>query len=156
MGAMPQLQDYDIEYEYEVPDCYGGTFKLDIALLKDGKVKVALLVKAINSNFAKNLNNYLNTTTGEAMRCGLSPINISEIIFVTVAPRVAPRFKANGNVDGFDEVERIKSSRTHSEVFGLLKAHVWALDFFYDIDNVKSLTHKDQFQTITISDLQTI
>ena len=91
--------EYDWKFEYKLKkDAFGGTFKIDIAGFKNGELKVAILAKAINSNVNKNIKNYANTTIGEAARIYYAPcVELEKVLFVSVLPRIAPRFNISGS-----------------------------------------------------------
>ena len=153
----PQWQGMDWRFEYKLPlDAFGGTFDIDIAGFDlDGKLKVCILAKAMNSNVNKNIKNYANTTIGEAARLAYAPnIELEKILFVSVLPRVAPRFKKDGTVGGFDDVI---SAKNRTKIDGVLKKQygelVGLLDVFFDINNVKNKNTKDDFNTIMIENL---
>ena len=140
----PQWQGMDWKFEYKLPlDAFGGTFDIDIAGFDlDGKLKVCILAKAMNSNVNKNIKNYANTTIGEAARLAYAPnVELEKILFVSVLPRVAPRFKKDGTVSGFDDVI---SAKNRTKIDGVLKKQygelVGLLDVFFDINNL-SLIH---------------
>ena len=153
LNANPQWAEYDWQYEYQLPvDGFGGTFDIDIAGFVDGQLKVAILGKALNSNINKNIKNYANTSVGEAARLMYAPdINLEKVLFVSVLPRVAPRFNKAGEVQGYDDVvgakERTKINHVLQAQYGGI---VEAIDLFFDIDNVKVLT---EFNTISINNL---
>ena len=153
----PQWQGMEWRFEYKLPlDAFGGTFDIDIAGFDlDGKLKVCILAKAMNSNVNKNIKNYANTTIGEAARLAYAPnIELEKILFVSVLPRVAPRFKKDGTVSGFDDVI---SAKNRTKIDGVLKKQygelVGLLDVFFDINNVKNKNTKDDFNTIMIENL---
>jgi len=153
----PQWQGMDWRFEYKLPlDAFGGTFDIDIAGFDlDGKLKVCILAKAMNSNVNKNIKNYANTTIGEAARLAYAPnVELEKILFVSVLPRVAPRFKKDGTVGGFDDVI---SAKNRTKIDGVLKKQygelVGLLDVFFDINNVKNKNTKDDFNTIMIENL---
>ena len=153
----PQWQGMDWRFEYKLPlDAFGGTFDIDIAGFDlEGKLKVCILAKAMNSNVNKNIKNYANTTIGEAARLAYAPnIELEKILFVSVLPRVAPRFKKDGTVGGFDDVI---SAKNRTKIDGVLKKQygelVGLLDVFFDINNVKNKNTKDDFNTIMIENL---
>ena len=153
----PQWQGMDWKFEYKLPlDAFGGTFDIDIAGFDlDGKLKVCILAKAMNSNVNKNIKNYANTTIGEAARLAYAPnVELEKILFVSVLPRVAPRFKKDGTVSGFDDVI---SAKNRTKIDGVLKKQygelVGLLDVFFDINNVKNKNTKDDFNTIMIENL---
>jgi hypothetical protein len=153
LNANPQWAEYDWQYEYQLPvDGFGGTFDIDIAGFRDSELKVAILGKALNSNINKNIKNYANTSVGEAARLMYAPdIILEKVLFVSVLPRVAPRFNKAGEVQGFDDVlsakERTKINTVLQFQYG---GKVEAIDLFFDIDNVKVLT---EFNTVSISNL---
>ena len=153
----PQWQGMDWKFEYKLPlDAFGGTFDIDIAGFDiEGKLKVCILAKAMNSNVNKNIKNYANTTIGEAARLAYAPnVELEKILFVSVLPRVAPRFKKDGTVSGFDDVI---SAKNRTKIDGVLKKQygelVGLLDVFFDINNVKNKNTKDDFNTIMIENL---
>ena len=153
----PQWQGMEWRFEYKLPlDAFGGTFDIDIAGFDlEGKLKVCILAKAMNSNVNKNIKNYANTTIGEAARLAYAPnIELEKILFVSVLPRVAPRFKKDGTVGGFDDVI---SAKNRTKIDGVLKKQygelVGLLDVFFDINNVKNKNTKDDFNTIMIENL---
>ena len=156
----PQWQGMDWRFEYKLPlDAFGGTFDIDIAGFDlDGNLKVCILAKAINSNVNKNIKNYANTTIGEAARIAYAPnVKLEKILFVSVLPRVAPRFKKDGTVGGFDDVI---SAKNRTKIDGVLNKQygelVGLLDVFFDINNVKNKNTKDDFNTIMIENLTDI
>jgi len=153
----PQWQGMEWRFEYKLPlDAFGGTFDIDIAGFDlDGNLKVCILAKAMNSNVNKNIKNYANTTIGEAARLAYAPnVELEKILFVSVLPRVAPRFKKDGTVSGFDDVI---SAKNRTKIDGVLKKQygelVGLLDVFFDINNVKNKNTKDDFNTIMIENL---
>ena len=153
----PQWQGMEWRFEYKLPlDAFGGTFDIDIAGFDlEGKLKVCILAKAMNSNVNKNIKNYANTTIGEAARLAYAPnVELEKILFVSVLPRVAPRFKKDGTVGGFDDVI---SAKNRTKIDGVLKKQygelVGLLDVFFDINNVKNKNTKDDFNTIMIENL---
>ena len=153
----PQWQGMEWRFEYKLPlDAFGGTFDIDIAGFDlDGNLKVCILAKAMNSNVNKNIKNYANTTIGEAARLAYAPnVELEKILFVSVLPRVAPRFKKDGTVSGFDDVI---SAKNRTKIDGVLKKQygelVGLLDVFFDINNVKNKNTKDDFNSIMIENL---
>ena len=153
----PQWQGMEWRFEYKLPlDAFGGTFDIDIAGFDlDGNLKVCILAKAMNSNVNKNIKNYANTTIGEAARLAYAPnVELEKILFVSVLPRVAPRFKKDGTVSGFDDVI---SAKNRTKIDGVLKKQygelVGLLDVFFDINNIKNKNTKDDFNTIMIENL---
>ena len=153
----PQWQGMEWRFEYKLPlDAFGGTFDIDIAGFDlDGNLKVCILAKAMNSNVNKNIKNYANTTIGEAARLAYAPnVELEKILFVSVLPRVAPRFKKDGTVSGFDDVI---SAKNRTKIDGVLKKQygelVGLLDVFFDINNIKNKNTKDDFNSIMIENL---
>jgi len=123
-------------------DAFGGTFDIDIVGLDDdGNIKIAILAKAMNSNVNKNIKNYANTTIGEAARLYYAPNvtqHIDKIVFVSVLPRVAPRFNKNGNVVGFDDVVGAKDRTNIKQVLQTqYNGKVQAIDLLFSINDVK-------------------
>lgn len=153
----PQWRDLDWRFEYKLQrDAFGGTFDIDIAGFKNcGELKVCILAKAMNSNVNKNIKNYANTTIGEAARLAFAPnINLEKILFVSVLPRVAPRFKKDGTVGGFDDVI---SAKNRTKIDGVLKQQysnlVQVIDLFFDIADVRNKKTKDEFADIIVENL---
>jgi len=148
--------EYDWKFEYELPvDGLGDTFALDIAGFIDGQLKVAMLAKSMNSNISKNIKNYANTTIGEAARLMLSPNqNLEKVLFINFAPRIAPRFKKSDVVEGFDNV---LSSKSRTNVASVLNKQygdkVQAIDFMYDIQDVRQKKTRNDFNDIIIENL---
>ena len=156
LNANPEWAEYDFKFEYKLPvDGFGGTFDIDIALFSKGELKVAILAKAINSNVNKNIKNYANTTIGEAARIMFAPnIEMEKVMFVSVLPRVAPRFNKAGEVQGFDDVVGAKNRTKVNEVLNAqYQGKVESKDIFFDIAAVRSFTHSDQFQEIAVENL---
>jgi len=156
LNANPEWAEYDWKFEYQLPvDGFGGTFDVDIAGFSKGELKIAILAKAINSNVNKNIKNYANTTIGEAARIMFAPnIEMEKVLFVSVLPRVAPRFNKAGEVKGFDDVVGAKNRTKVNEVLNAqYQGKVESLDIFFDIAAVRSFTHSDQFQEIAVENL---
>ena len=156
LNANPEWAEYDWKFEYQLPvDGFGGTFDVDIAGFSKGELKIAILAKAINSNVNKNIKNYANTTIGEAARIMFAPnIEMEKVLFVSVLPRVAPRFNKAGEVQGFDDVVGAKNRTKVNEVLNAqYQGKVESLDIFFDIAAVRSFTHSDQFQEIAVENL---
>ena len=156
LSANPEWAEYDWEFEYQLPvDGFGGTFDVDIAGFSKGELKIEILAKAINSNVNKNIKNYANTTIGEAARIMFAPnIEMEKVLFVSVLPRVAPRFNKAGEVQGFDDVVGAKNRTKVNEVLNAqYQGTVESLDIFFDISGVRSFTHSDQFQEIAVENL---
>ena len=156
LNANPEWAEYDWKFEYQLPvDGFGGTFDVDIAGFSKGELKVAILAKAINSNVNKNIKNYANTTIGEAARIMFAPnIEMEKVLFVSVLPRVAPRFNKAGEVKGFDDVVGAKNRTKVNEVLNAqYQGTVESMDIFFDIAAVRSFTHSDQFQEIAVENL---
>ena len=159
LNANPEWAEYDWKFEYQLPvDGFGGTFDVDIAGFSKGELKIAILAKAINSNVNKNIKNYANTTIGEAARIMFAPnIEMEKVLFVSVLPRVAPRFNKAGEVQGFDDVVGAKNRTKVNEVLNAqYQGKVESLDIFFDIAAVRSFTHSDQFQEIAVENLDEV
>ena len=156
LNANPAWAEYDWQYEYQLPvDGFGGTFKIDIAGFVNGELKVTILGKAINSSINKNIKNYANTSVGEAARLMFAPdLNLEKVLFVSVLPRIAPRFNKAGEVQGYDDV---LSAKDRTKINHVLKAQyggiVEAIDLFFDIEGVKTL---QEFHTVSINNLDTL
>jgi hypothetical protein len=156
LNANPDWAEYDWQYEYQLPvDGFGGTFDIDIAGFMNDELKVAILGKALNSNINKNIKNYANTSVGEAARLMFAPdIEMEKVLFVSVLPRVAPRFNKMGEVKGFDDVV---SAKERTKINHVLQAQyngiVESVDLYFDIDDVKVL---QEFSTISINNLDTL
>ena len=158
LNANPDLAEYTWKFEYQLKeDAFGGTFDIDIAGFDaDGDIRVAILAKAINSNVNKNIKNYANTTIGEAARLYYAPgcNSIEKILFVSVLPRVAPRFNTAGDVAGFDDV---LSAKNRTKIDDVLQRQyhgaVDTIDLFFDIDNVREQNSKADYQEISVSNL---
>lgn len=152
----PELAEYDWKFEYKLPvDGFGGTFDIDIAGFIDGKLKVAILAKAMNSNISKNMKNYANTTVGEAARLMYAPgVEMDKVLFISILPRIAPRFTKDGLVNGFDD---ILSSKSRTNVSPILDKQygdkVKVIDLYFDIENVKEKKTKDEFDAIIVENL---
>ena len=146
LNANSTWAEYDWQFEYQLPvDGFGGTFDIDIAGFVNGELKVAILGKAINSNVNKNIKNYANTSIGEAARIMYAPnVVMEKVLFVTVLPRIAPRFNTKKEVVGFDDVI---SAKNRTKINDILTAQysgkVEAIDLFFDIEGVKTLTNFD-------------
>ena len=168
LNANPLWADYDWKFEYQLPvDGFGGTFDIDIAAFdSEGHLTVAILAKAINSNVNKNIKNYANTSIGEAARLWFAPnpvdgetivgdcCALEKILFVSVLPRVAPRFKTTGEIAGFDDVVSAKSRTKIDDVlFVQYGKVVKIIDLYFDIDDVKGKNCKADYQEISVSNL---
>jgi|TARA_B100000965_G_scaffold353255_1_gene328982 hypothetical protein len=157
LSKNPQWRDLDWKFEYKLPvDAFGGTFDIDIAGFDvDGNLKVCILAKAMNSNVNKNIKNYANTTIGEAARLAFAPdIELEKILFVSVLPRVAPRFKKDGTVGGFDDVI---SAKNRTKIDGVLRQQYGDLvelkDILFDIADVRNKKTKDEFNDIIVENI---
>ena len=158
LNANPDLAEYTWKFEYKLQeDAFGGTFDIDIAGFNDdGDLVVAILAKAINSNVNKNIKNYANTTIGEAARLYYAPKcnTIDKILFVSILPRIAPRFNTAGEVTGFDDVISAKNRTKLDDVLQRqYHGTVDTIDLYFDIDNVKQQTSKADYQEIGVSNL---
>ena len=161
LNQNPDLAEYTWEFEYQLKeDAFGGTFDIDIVGFDaDGEMRVAILAKAINSNVNKNIKNYANTTIGEAARLYYAPNcqQIQKVLFVSILPRVAPRFDNSGIVTGFDDVVGAKNRTKIDDVLqrqygGIVET----VDLFFDIAHVDKCEHKDNFNTITPLNLDAV
>ena len=157
LSRNPQWNNLDWKFEYKLPlDAFGGTFDIDIAGFNDNnELKVCILAKAMNSNVNKNIKNYANTTIGEAARLAYAPnINLEKILFVSVLPRVAPRFKKDGTVGGFDDVI---SAKNRTKIDGVLRQQYNELvelkDIFFDINDLRNKKTKDEFNDIIVENV---
>ena len=168
LNANPDLAELNWQFEYKLPeDAFGGTFDIDIAGFDDnGELVCAILAKAINSNVNKNIKNYANTSIGEAARLWFAPnpvdgetivgdcCALEKILFVSVLPRVAPRFKTTGEIAGFDDVVSAKSRTKIDDVlFVQYGKVVKIIDLYFDIDDVKGKNCKADYQEISVSNL---
>lgn len=183
VSANPSLKQYDAHYEASIDgDGRDGTFKCDITLTckTTNKIKVVILLKAINSSYQKNGHSYTNTTFGEGGdRVGCSPHfdpwdEETKIVFVNLMPRIAPVFGGDkSKVTSYEDLTRIKKTFDLTES---LKKCAWihdnfnhgdvnsprpiryiekikVIDLFYSIDDVHNKTHRNDFLTNTITDL---
>ena len=156
LNSNPDWAEYDWQFEYQLPvDGFGGTFDIDIAGFKNGELKVAILAKAINSNVNKNIKNYANTTIGEAARIFYAPdTELEKVLFVSVLPRVAPRFNNQGNITGYYNVvgakNRTKVNNVLQQQYGGV---VESKDLYFDIEDVKIKETKSDFDVIEIANL---
>lgn len=153
LNKNPDLAEYTWEFEYQLKeDAFGGTFDIDIVGLDaDGDIRVAILAKAINSNVNKNIKNYANTTIGEAARLYYAPSlqHIQKVLFVSVLPRLAPRFNTAGNVVGFDDVI---SAKNRTKIDDVLQRQyngiVETVDLYFDIEDVTKRVNKEGYDVI--------
>jgi hypothetical protein len=157
LNANYSWADYTWKFEYQLPvDGFGGTFDIDIAGFDaEGNLKVAILGKAINSNVNKNIKNYANTSIGEAARIMYAPnIDMEKVLFVTVLPRVAPRFNIKREVVGLDDVVSAKNrTRINDILAAQYGGKVEAIDLFFDIEGVTTLSN---FDYIEVNNLDTM
>ena len=155
------LAEYDWKFEYRLKeDAFSGTFDIDIVGFDaDGDMRVAILAKAINSNVNKNIKNYANTTIGEAARLYYAPgsNSIEKILFVSVLPRLAPRFNTAGDVVGFDDVISAKNRTKLDDVLQRqYHGAVETMDLYFDIENVTEQKNKTDYEEINVSNLTPI
>jgi hypothetical protein len=156
LNANPIWAEYDWKFEYQLPvDGFGGTFDLDIAGFVGEELKVAILAKAMNSNIAKNIKNYANITIGEAARLMYAPnVDLEKVLFISILPRLAPRFKKSGKVEGFDNV---LSSKSRTNIVPILDKQygnkVQVIDLMFDIEDVTKKKTKDDFSDIIVENL---
>ena len=161
LNANPDLAELRWEYEYELEeDAFGGTFDIDIVGFDvDGDMRVAILAKAINSNVNKNIKNYANTTIGEAARLYYAPgcNSIEKILFVSVLPRLAPRFNTAGDVVGFDDVISAKNRTKLDDVLQRqYHGAVETMDLYFDIEDVTKRVNKEGYDVINPTNLTPI
>ena len=156
----PQWKDLKWKFEYKLPvDAFGGTFDIDIAGFDvDGNLKVCILAKGCQSSINKNIKNYANTTIGESARLYKIPNNkIEKILFVSVLPRVAPRFKKDGTVGGFDDVI---SAKNRTKIDGVLEElfdnTAKVIDLYFDIVDLRNKKTKDEFADIIVENLDSL
>lgn len=153
LNLITDWAEYDWQFEYTLSeDGFGGTFDIDIAGFCNGEMKVAILGKALNSNINKNIKNYANTSVGEAARLMFAPnLQLEKVLFVSVLPRVAPRFNNRGDVKGYDDV---MSAKKRTRINHVLQAQyggvVEAIDVYFDIEDVKQIS---DFSEIRIRNL---
>jgi len=84
-------------------------------------------------------------------------IEMEKVLFVSVLPRVAPRFNKAGEVQGFDDVVGAKNRTKVNEVLNAqYQGTVESMDIFFDIAAVRSFTHSDQFQEIAVENLDEV
>lgn len=148
----PQYKDYEWEHEWILnDDGIDGTFKIDIVGMKNGKAKVFILCKSINSSFAKNAKNYANCVMGEMhkiMDC--ESINPELLLFVNICPRFAPVFDGKGKVKSLDDVYKSKSRAKVSKIMKkYYKNKVFEVNLYYDIQDIHTKKHRDDFLDIT-------
>lgn len=151
LNNYPQYKDYDWEYEWILrKDGIGGTFKIDIVGLKNGKPTIFLLCKSINSSFAKNAKNYANCMIGEMHRIMDSDIISPELLlFVNIYPRFVPVFDGKGNVKIYDDVEKSKSrAKIENVMKKYYKNKVFEVNISYDIEDVYSKKCRGDFLDI--------
>ena len=156
----PQWKDLKWKFEYKLPvDAFEGTFDIDIAGFDvDGNLKVCILAKGCQSSINKNIKNYANTTIGESARLYKIPNNkIEKILFVSVLPRVAPRFKKDGTVGGFDDVI---SAKNRTKIDGVLEElfdnTAKVIDLYFDIVDLRNKKTKDEFADIIVENLDSL
>ena len=148
--------EYDWQYEYKLPvDGFSGTFEIDIAGFVNGELKVVILDKAINSSINKNIKNFANTSVGEAARLMFAPnLNLEKVLFISVLPRICPRFNKKGDVKGFDDVLKAKERTKINHVLEAQYSNkVQSIDLFYDIQDVKNKVTKKDFDAIIVENL---
>lgn len=166
--AKSEWKKYQWKFEYKVDDAtgaLGGEFKVDIAGFDtDDVLRVIILVKAINSNVNKNINNFGNTTTGEADRILYpkardgSPRNlpktVQKVLFVSMLPRMAPRFNTQGKVTGFDDVVSAKNRYKNDHILqNRYGDKLEVIDLFYDISDLRSKKTRADFVPIIVENL---
>ena len=79
---------------------------------------------------------------------------MEKVLFVTVLPRVAPRFNTKKEVVGFDDVISAKNrTKINTILHFQYGGKVEAIDLFFDIEGVKTLTN---FDLIEVKNLDTL
>jgi len=149
------------EHEFRLsPDGLQGTFDVDMHVTSEGRLRGGIvLVKALNSNIAKNIKNYANTTIGESVRCLRAPAAsddtcIERVVFVSLIPREAPVFDDSGRVKRFDDVVDAKSRTQLSDpLSSLFKERVVLVDVMYDIIDLRSRQSRADFATIKVENI---
>ena len=154
----PEFQQLMWKFEYNLDeDAFGGTFDIDLAGfdISSGELKVAVLAKAINSNVNKNIKNYANTTIGEAARLVYAPnVELDKVLFVSILPRVAPRFDKLRQIVGYDDVVGAKERTNISNVLrAQYDDQVQSVDLFYDIEGVRDVV---DFDVIGVQNLDSL
>jgi hypothetical protein len=146
----PKYNDDDYEWVFEhnlSGDAYGGKFKVDIL----GKNKttgkwVAILCKCNNSNIGKNIYNMANTTLGESMRLLDGENEFEKVLFVSVFPRMAPLFKTDGTIRGWDNITNYKNRiNTTDSLTKYFDGVVEEVNLFYDIVDWENKKDKTDF-----------
>jgi hypothetical protein len=151
LNNCPEYKDYEWEHEWILKeDGIDGTFKIDIVGLKNGKPKVFLLCKSINSSFAKNAKNYANNMMGEMHRIMDSDIISPELLlFVNIYPRFVPVFDGKGKVKHYDNVEKSKSRAKVAKIMKkYFKNKAFEVNISYDIEDVYNKKCRDDFLDI--------
>ena len=81
-------------------------------------------------------------------------LNLEKVLFVSVLPRVAPRFKKDGTVGGYDDVI---SAKNRTKINGVLNKQygqlIGIMDVFFDIKDVKQKKTKVEFYDIIVENL---
>ena len=147
------------EHEFRLsPDGLQGTFDVDMHVTSEGRLRGGIvLVKALNSNIAKNIKNYANTTVGEAARIMYAAPDqtgrrFEQVVFVTLFPRVAPVFRQDGTVARLDDV---LSAKSRTEIGPVLNAQygsrVRLVEIAYDIVGIERLRKQSQFAHVDVA-----
>ena len=86
---------YTFICEHPITDCYNKKFKVDVAAFKNGILHTIILVKAVNGDYNRNRNNYMNTMHGEALRVYAgrpdgteSPLTDVNVLFLNFIPTI--------------------------------------------------------------------
>jgi len=158
----PKMREYEWKTEVSIEDGYllpkennrKKKFKVDIVGVKDGKVRICILAKAMNSSITQNFQNYTNCTVGEASRIMYSPIasDLEKVLFVSFFPNRAPCFNRDGKVKHFENVYMNKPQIGHI-VEDMFSGKVQILDFSYDIADIEMKTCQNDFIDISIQNL---
>jgi len=151
LNNYPEYKDYEWKHEWILrKDGINGTFKIDIVGFKNGKAKVFMLCKSINSSFAKNAKNYASGMIGEIHRImDSSIVNPELLLFVNIYPRIVPVFDGSGKVTNYNDVGKSKDrANVNIVIEKYFKNKVFEVNISYDIEGIRSKTHRDDFQVI--------
>lgn len=139
---------YDIQdmrtHEFEFINSKGmGSKKIDIALLKDGELKGAVLFKTVCKDYNKNANNYYECMKGEGSLFIEDNIPVYQMMWL---PSYLPSSNGNGwetpgknHIDAYDGFIIGKSS-----YWDLLQVDVFIFDV--DYQNNYQISYSNKFQ----------
>ena len=83
--------------------------------------------------------------------------SIEKILFVSVLPRLAPRFNTAGDVVGFDDVISAKNRTKLDDVLQRqYHGAVETMDLYFDIENVTEQKNKEGYDVINPTNLTPI